>query len=120
MKRAKGTALQPQLAPGPTRSSFDVATDQLRSAVAQAQAAFAEHSGPVAKKAGAVARVAIGKEVRRVVRSGAGEIGEVVAGETGRDVASYAATVGLGWLCCGLLPFDDDDAIPLEDHTNEA
>ena len=75
----------------------------------------------MAHKAGAVARVAIrtGKEVRRAVRSGAGEIGEVMAGETGREVGSYAATVGLGWLFCGLLPFDDEGT-PLDDNAKGA
>jgi hypothetical protein len=122
MKRKQETELQVHAAPSPPSSALDAAAGQLRLAVQQAQAAFAEHSGPVAQKAGAVARVAIrtGKEVRRVIRSGAGEIGQEVAGQTGREVASYAATVGLGWLFCGLLPFDDEN-IPLDDdHTNEA
>lgn len=120
MKPEQGTELQPYPAPSSPGSALNTATHQLRSAFREAQAAFAEHSGPAAKKAGEVARVALrtGKEVRRAVRSGAGEIGEVVAGQTGREVGSYAATVGLGWLCCGLLPFDDDNT-PLEDHTTE-
>lgn len=121
MNAEQGTELQPHVAPSSPTNALNAAAGQLRSAVRQAQAAFAEHSGPVAHKAGAVARVAIrtGKEVRRAVRSGAGEIGEVVAGQTGREVGSYAATVGLGWLCCGLLPFGDE-SIPFDDHAEGA
>lgn len=122
MQRKRGTQVQPHAAaPSPPGSALEAAAGQLHSAVQRAQAAFAEHAGPAAQKAGAVARVAIrtGKEVRRAVRAGAGEIGEVVAGQTGREVGSYAATVGLGWLFCGLLPFEDEN-LPLDDHTNGA
>jgi hypothetical protein len=121
MEPEQGTELQPHVALSSSMSALEAAGGQLRSAVQQAQAALAAHSGPVVHKAGAVARVAIrtGKEVRRAVRAGAGEIGEVVAGETGREVGSYAATVGLSWLCCGLLPFDDE-GIPLDDDTKGA
>lgn len=120
MKTKPIATLQPAEA-SPPAAGLEIVADSLRSGWQEAQRIVSENSGPAAKKAGEVTRAAIrtGMEVRRAVRNGGGDIGELVGGETGRQIGSYVASVGLGWAFCGLLPFDDAGG-PFDDHVNGA
>lgn len=122
MKVKPVAMLQPEEA-SPPAAKFEIVTDSLRSGWQEAQRIVSENSGPAARKAGEVSRAAIrtGMEVRRAVRDGGGDIGELIGGETGRQIGSYVATVGLGWVFCGLLPFDEDaEGLPFDDHVSGA
>lgn len=122
MKAKPLVTLQPGEVSQPA-AKLEIVADSLSSGWQEAQRIVSEHSGPAAKKAGAIAKVAIrtGTEMRRVVREGGAEIGGILGGETGKKIGSCIATVGLGWMLGGVLPFDEDEpSTPFEDHVNGA
>jgi hypothetical protein len=94
------------------------AADQLASAGKR----LAHVARPAAGKAMAAAKVALrtGGRVRRVVGEGAGDLGEIVAGKTGRKVARYAAMYILSALAWGALPAGAEEVVPDDQPPPEA
>jgi hypothetical protein len=104
-----------QIMPKPRLRESDLrqTAGQLQEQAAIAAASLAQHGAPAARKAIDAATVAFrtGQRLRRVVCEGAGEIGEIIGGRTGRTIATYGARYGLPWLVLGIVPASAEETI---------
>jgi hypothetical protein len=94
-------------------SDLRQAAGQLQEQAAIAAASLAQHAAPAARKAIDAAIVALrtGQRLRRVVGEGAGEIGEIIGGKTGRTIATYTVMYGLPWVVLGIVPASAEETI---------